>query len=165
MSQDRRDNMSFPHPVYSHNSRRKRHRKYVHDCKYWPFNQRPDLSKHAEICKARREIILNMVPKPDAVQARMQQWTRQDAEIVLDALHDIDTLITSVQPQQDRTQLTMLIKARAAVDKVAGRLIDYGMLPRVPISTMGLIEYKPKTEEDEIKQAVESLIEETKGSV
>lgn len=149
--------LGFRHPVRSHRGWKKRRTRNTFTCKYWPFNQRPDFSKHS-MCGARREAMLN--PKGTR-QAQARQWQMADVEATIEALHDLISLADSIQPQQDCAQLAAIVAARRAVEDIAGRLIDCGLLPRVPISTWALTTPKPLTEEQQTQQAIDELIKET----
>jgi hypothetical protein len=148
--------LGFRHPVRSHRAWKKKRTRNTFDCKNWPFNQRPDFSKHS-ICRARREAML----KPARTQSQARQWQIDDVEEIVHDLHGIVTLADIVQPQLDRALLAAIITARSAVDDIGRRLIETGLLPRIPVSTWTLTTPKPLSEADsddeKLKREIEAL--------
>jgi hypothetical protein len=148
--------LGFTHPVRSHRAWKKKRTRNTFDCKNWPFNQRPDFSKHS-ICRARREAML----KPARKQSQARQWQIGDVEAIIHDLQGIVTLADIVQPQPDRALLAAIITARSAIDDIGRRLIETGLLPRIPVSTWTLTTPKPLSEADsddeKIKREIEAL--------
>lgn len=149
-----RRSLGYSHPQRSHRTERKRQRKYVHDAKFFPFNQIVDQSKHNEICKARRTALLRPVGNGPKI-ARI--WNAKDAEAILESLHTVVNTIDAVYPLPDREQLAAIVRARGAVQSIAGRLTDCGLLPRLPIATWEICKPKTETEDDAIRREIEAL--------
>jgi hypothetical protein len=153
--------LGFRHPVRSHRAWKKKRNRHTFSCLFWPFNER-DNSKHTKICKLRRAALLRPVAN---VQAQARAWTLTDSESILGSLHNLVSLADYIRPLQDRGQLAALVRARQAVADIAARLQACGLLPGgLPVDTWALTPTpKPLTEEEQIRQAVNELIESTKG--